>query len=297
MPRFLPFFLAAHLLLLHSCRSSDLVPADNLAATSTPANIDNDLAIYNDLATDEPAIAVADTSFTYQMLHVIDSLYLPTGYEDDRTGFNGEVSALRLTSGSAAFQQVVSDALHRLLDIPTGGQADEAFYHRYLQQRKKAYRKEMKPYLGSDEVDFGHFKSREEVTMLAALNKSELFTLSTYRYYYGGGAYGDYGTTLLSFTDNPARALSKEDLFAAGNDEAIGKMLLGYADATRLYDPPTIPVTKNLGLTAQGVEFIYLPYEIDTRGNGQLNITLPLDALLASDLLTPYGRTLLERLR
>ncbi|MFT6130114.1 MAG: hypothetical protein ACJATN_001840 [Neolewinella sp.] len=264
---------------------------DNLDSAGTTSTIDDDLAI------DAPTAAIEDTSFTYQMLHLVDSLYLPTGYEDDlRTGFNGEVTALQVTSGSAAFQQVVSNFLHRLLDAPMGGPTNEAFYLRYLEQRKKAYRKEMEPQIGNDEVNFGYFNSREEVPMKAALNKSELFTLSTYRYYYGGGAYGNYGTTLLSFTDNPARALSKEDIFAGGNDEAIGKMLK-HADATRLYETPTIPVTKNLGLTTQGVEFIYLPYEIDTRGNGHLNITLPLDTLLMGDLLTPYGRTLLERLR
>lgn len=274
-----------------------------MAATGTTANIDDNSSTEDKLAEDELAIealtvSIEDTSFTYRTLRLLDSLYLPTGYKDDlRTGFNGEVTALQLTSGSAAFRQVVANSLHRLLKVPVGGPADEAFYHRYLQQRKKEYRKEMKPYIGSDEVDFGDFNFREEVTMEAVLNQSELFTLSIYRYYFRGGASGDYGTTLLSFADNPARALSKKDLFAAGKEKEIGQMLLKYADATRLYEPPTIPVSKNLGLTAEGVTFIYLPYEIDTHGNGQLNITLPLDALLMSDLLTPDGRTLLERLQ
>jgi hypothetical protein len=241
MYHYLIFCLVVSLFFFHSCGSFSLVLEDDLDSASTTATIDDDLAI------DAPTAAIEDTFFTYQMLHLVDSLYLPTGYEDDlRTGFNGEVTALQVTSGSAAFQQVVSNSLHRLLDAPMGGPTNEAFYLRYLEQRKKAYRTEMEPQIGSDEVDFGYFNFREEATM---------------------------------------------------NDEAISKMLLKYADTTRLYEPQTVPVTKNLGLTAQGVEFIYLPYKINTRGNGQLNITLPLDTLLISDLPTPYERTLLERLR
>jgi hypothetical protein len=235
------------------------MPEDNLASTGTNANIDNDLAI------DAPTFSIEDTSFTYCMLRLIDSLYLPMGYEDDlSTGFQGEVIALQVTSGSAAFQQVVSNSLHRLLDLPMGGPANEAFYHRYLKQRKKAYRNEMKPQIGSDGVDYSDFKFREEVTMEAVFNKSELFTLSIYCYFYRGGAYGDYGTHLRSFTDNPKA--------------------------------PT-PVTDNFGITDEGLKFIFIAYETSRYRNFQTNITLTWDVLLNSDLLTSYGRGLIERLR
>lgn len=293
MPHFLPFFLTASILLFNCHGSSVIVPEDNLASTGTTANIDNDSAI------DASTVSIEDSSFAYRILRLADSLYLPMGYEDDlSTGFQGEVIALELTSGSAAFQQVVSNSLHRLLDRPEGGPANEAFYHRYLKQRKKAYRNEMKPQIGSDGVDYSDFKFREEVTMEAVFNKSELFTLSIYCYFYRGGAYGAYGTHLRSFTDNPARQINRKDIFAPGTDEQLGEMLFRHAEPGRNYNTkaPT-PVTDNFGITDEGLEFIFIAYETSRYRNFQTNITLTWDVLLNSDLLTSYGRGLIERLR
>jgi hypothetical protein len=298
MYHYLLFCLVVILFFFHGCGGSIPLPEEDLTSSSSTTVIDTRQVIDTNQIVEESAAAFTDTSFTYQMLHLTDSLYLPTGYVDGlKFGFTGEVHALQLTSGSAAFRRTVSNSLHRLLDVPVGGPANEAFYQRYLERRKKAYRKEMEPPAGGDEVDTELVDFNEEVTMQAVLNKSDLFTLNIYRYFYRGGAYGNHGNTLLSFTDHPARVLGKEDIFAAGTDEAISKMLLAYADTTYLDQPQITPVTENLGLTARGIKFIYLPYELDMRGNGPLNVTLPLDTLLRTNLLTPLGRTVLERLQ
>jgi hypothetical protein len=288
------FCLISGLFLFYSCGSSTILPESNLAAVTPTSTTDKSPAV------DTSNLAFEDTSFSFHLLHLIDSLYLPTGYVDDmRTGFQGEVNALQLTSGSAAFQQVVARALHRLLKRPDeGGPADEAFYLRYLAQRKAAYRIEMEPQIDSDEVNFGDFAAKDEVTMKATFNKSGIFTLRTDLYNYGGGAYGGFSTRLNTFTDKPAKRINKEDLFITGTDAIIGKMLAANIGSRKLYYPEvTFPVTNNFGLTAEGLVFVYPSYEVEVVGNGQVVVTLPLATLLESKLLTPAGRELLERLR
>ncbi|SEP60770.1 DUF3298 and DUF4163 domain-containing protein [Neolewinella agarilytica] len=240
-----------------------------------------------------------DSSFTYTRLYVIDSLYLPTGYPEDlRTGFNATVTAIQPTSGSATFQKMVADSLHQLLEMPLGGPANETSFHRYLQVRKQTYRKEMEPLIGSDDVDFGDFKFREEVTMRVAFNRAQVFTLSTDIYQYRGGAYGDFSTHLKSFSENPARAIGLRDLFSDGTDKALGKMIAASIEGRRLYDPDgDFPVTNNFGLTAEGIVFAYPSYDVPVVGSGQLVVTVPLDTLLQSSLLTAAGRKFLRSLR
>ncbi len=124
--------------------------------------------------------------------------------------------------------------------------------------------------------------------------QGNLLSLGFFNYDYSGGAHGGYATTGASYDLRTGRRLRYADIFqptAAAQlptllNQAVrqlfhiqpGKPLDDLAGNGPL-SVPVMPVTHNVFLTSGGVVFIYLPYEIASYAQGEIQVFLPLATL------------------
>ncbi len=114
-----------------------------------------------------------------------------------------------------------------------------------------------------------------------------LYTLSSFVYEYSGGAHGNYGTMLYTFTKEGIKLNWKDILLP--NGETTIQPLLQKAIAKHLSLPETtpikelglfiegntIPLPQSFALTDKGLRLIYTPYEIAPYAVGEIDITIP----------------------
>jgi len=127
----------------------------------------------------------------------------------------------------------------------------------------------------------------EEQTSTQVLYQGDnLLSLGFFSYSYSGGAHGMHTTTGASYDLRTGRRLRYNDIFLPAAQAQLPALL---AQAVRpLVDlkpgepldkalfVKQMPVTRNVFLTAGGVEFIYQPYEIASYAQGEVRVFLPL---------------------
>ena len=241
-------------------------------------------------AADEAAVMTPDT-FALAYYTVSDSVSL---FLEDFEGpqANYKIRSLRVESGSEAFRRLVADSLAADILTPDakilGGDHAKAYSEMIARnladyELRNANEEDMDR---AADMPQAYYES-VEWTARPVYNRNGYLTVAHDAYSYMGGAHGIYGTTLKTFADNPARALRLTDLLAAPVDSvALLALLLNRIDADRLYnDEDPVPVTDNVGMTADGLRFIYYPYEIGPYAAGQIEVDLSYDELLAAGLL------------
>lgn len=106
---------------------------------------------------------------------------------------------------------------------------------------------------------------------------------------YSGGAHGYYGTTVHTFDLAAGRMVRAADLFKPGSEGEIvalleqafrdSRGLEAGADIKEALLVESIPLTDNFSVDGNGITFVYVPYEIASYADGQIELTLPWQSL------------------
>lgn len=239
-----------------------------------------------DVNSDTGTIAVTD-SFTYDPITLRDSVFAPGTWEDGAPMAEFEMSALRLTNGSAEFRAMVEDSLSLAWTGKTG-QNGEQDWAAYIDRAKVNYLTEIDS-LPAEEREYASvFRRSESLYVETLVNRPELLVLAANHYAYLGGAHGMYYTEYYNFTDTPARALSLDDLVHSGEARTIVRDLVNeFVDRDRLYESDdSVALTNNVAITEEGLLFTYPPYEIGPYAAGQIEVTVPYEELMETGVLT-----------
>jgi len=203
------------------------------------------------------------------------------------------VQALVPTGGPAAVRQTLQASLLRDLRGDTLDSAPVVALDKLFGQQRDTlftgYRDEvalMVKDTPADERPSAMLNYEEQTSTQVLYQAGNLLSLGFFTYSYSGGAHGMNTTTGASYDLRTGRRLRYDDIF---RPEAQAQLPALLAQAVRpLVDlkpgeplnkalfVKQMPVTRNVFLTAGGVEFIYQPYEIASYAQGEVRVFLPL---------------------
>ncbi|RPD50364.1 DUF3298 domain-containing protein [Hymenobacter sediminis] len=136
---------------------------------------------------------------------------------------------------------------------------------------------------------FATLRYEDQTSTYVLWNEGDLLSIGYFGYYYGGGAHGNYGTTVCSYDTRTGRSLRSADIFRPGTEAQLEKLLGRYARLTLGLKPTqplsdalfenTLPATSNVYLTSGGAVFVYAPYEVASYAQGEIRVFVPLSAL------------------
>lgn len=224
------------------------------------------------------------------------------------------VQALVPTGGPAPVRQTLQASLLRDLRGDTLDSAPVVALDKLFRQQRDTlfagYRDEVAEIIKTmpaDERPSASLNHEEQTSTQVLYQGGDLLSLGFFTYSYSGGAHGMHTTTGASYDLRTGRRLRYDDIFRPTAQAQLPALL---AQAVRpLVDlkpgepldkalfVKQMPVTRNVFLTAGGVEFIYQPYEIASYAQGEVRVFLPLAQirpLLREGLPLP-GNTVAQR--
>ena len=201
-----------------------------------------------------------------------------------------------LPTGSApkAVKELQANILRDLRGDTLSGLPATALSTLYQQQRDsffKDYRAEIAEWSASpDTADVGTYRARmsydDQTATQVLYQGGNLLSLGFFSYTYSGGAHGIDATIGASYDLRTGRRLRYDDIFLPAAQARLPALLAQAVRPLVGLDPgeplnqwlfvKKMPVTHNVFLTAGGVEFIYLPYEIAPYAQGEVRVFLPL---------------------
>lgn len=225
------------------------------------------------------------------------------------------IQALVPTGGPAAVRQVLQNSFLRDLRGDTLDSAPVVALDKLFRQQRDTlftgYRAEVAEIvktMPADERPSATLNHEEQTSTQVLYQGGDLLSLGFFTYSYSGGAHGMNTTTGASYDLRTGRRLRYDDIFRPAAQAQLPGLL---AQAVRpLVDlkpgepldkalfVKQMPVTRNVFLTAGGVEFIYQPYEIASYAQGEVRVFLPLAQvrpLLREGLPLPAGGTVAAR--
>lgn len=216
------------------------------------------------------------------------------------------VQALVPTGGAAVRQQLQASLLRDLRGDTLDSAPVVALEALFRQQRDTLYQNYrddvamMVKDTPADERPSAMLNYEEQTSTQVLYQDNNLLSLGFFTYSYSGGAHGMNATTGASYDLRSGRRLRYDDIFlptAQGRLPALlaqaVRPLVGLQPGQPLDKTLLVAkmlVTRNVLLTAGGVEFIYQPYEIASYAQGEVRVFLPLAqvrALLREGLPLP----------
>ncbi len=138
---------------------------------------------------------------------------------------------------------------------------------------------------------FGEMDMRHEemASMVVFFNEANLLTLGFWNYSFTGGAHGMYGTAVRSYDLAAKKRIALADVLKPGYEKKMAAALarsarrkfgLRAADALMsvLFENEIKP-NENFGLTSKGIFFNYVPYEIASYAQGEIQIFVPFEEI------------------
>lgn len=126
-------------------------------------------------------------------------------------------------------------------------------------------------------------------SMQVFFNENNLLTLGFMEYSYTGGAHGNYGTAVRSYDLAAKKVIKLDDVFKPGyqkklttalNKNARRKFgLKPNASLEGVLFEKSIKLNDNFGLTSKGIFFNYVPYEIASYAQGEIQIFVPFEEI------------------
>jgi hypothetical protein len=165
----------------------------------------------------------------------------------------------------------------------------------YLEANKDLKDDELKATMDYDE--------EEEDNLMIAFQSPKLLTLAMYVFSYTGGAHGNYGTSFSSIDLVNNRVLVLDDVITESG-KAVLSGLLEKNYRKQYHVSPTDSLTEggllenkiepnqNFYVTAKGIGFNYVPYEIASYLMGEINIFIPFEEL--KEYINPAFAALLD---
>lgn len=122
-------------------------------------------------------------------------------------------------------------------------------------------------------------------------NDNKLLSLAFHTSAYSGGAHGNYGTTYVSVDLSKKKVLTLQDIFKAGFEKPLDALLEKMARKKYNINPKEsldtyflveeIHANNNFAVTPKGIMFNYVPYEIASYGEGEVQFFVPFEEMKA----------------
>ncbi len=156
----------------------------------------------------------------------------------------------------------------------------------------KNYRDELADETFSDSTDedggaFLNYENSSQMSVIA--NNSRYLSLAHLDYSYTGGAHGNYGTAFYTLDLKNRKRLTLNDVFKAGFEATLDKAIDKKVRQQLSISPEEsleghlliekIEHNDNFALTEKGILFNYVPYEIASYAQGEIQIFVPFSEL------------------
>lgn len=125
--------------------------------------------------------------------------------------------------------------------------------------------------------------------MQVIFNEKDLLSIGYSSYYFGGGAHGNYGTTLASYDLATKKTLTLDAVFKPNYQKTLSIALEKALRKKYKFNPKEpltqflfdnkIDPTANFALTRKGILFSYPPYEIAAYAMGEIQLYIPFDEI------------------
>ncbi len=135
----------------------------------------------------------------------------------------------------------------------------------------------------ADDVTSYSYSSQNDMGIL--WNKDSLLSIGYYNYAYTGGAHGNYGTATVTYDLKKQQVLTYDDVFTANSRAVLIEELekayrkkYNLSPKIKLEDAllkSPIEPNDNFCLTGTGVLFTYVPYEIASYAEGEIQLFIP----------------------
>lgn len=166
----------------------------------------------------------------------------------------------------------------QLLDVQKT--ARDSFFKDY-----KTELKDEKP----DTTDMFFLNHEQSYTMDVVSNADGLLSLGFKNYAFSGGAHGSYGTQLMTFDIKNKKLITLNDLFKPNYKSALNAALTRKARWYFGLKPneslegstfdTAIEANDNFAITRKGILFNYVPYEIASYAQGEIQLFIPFEEI------------------
>lgn len=166
----------------------------------------------------------------------------------------------------------------QLLDVQKT--ARDSFFKDY-----KAELKDEKP----DTTDMPYLNHEQSYTMDVVSNADGLLSLGFKNYAFTGGAHGSYGTQLMTFDIKNKKLMTLNDVFKSNYKSVLNAALTRKARWYFGLKPDeslegnafdsAIEANDNFAITRKGILFNYVPYEIASYAQGEIQLFIPFEEL------------------
>ena len=139
--------------------------------------------------------------------------------------------------------------------------------------------------------------------VMIAYHSPKWLNLASYHYSYYGGAHGMYGTSYKVISLETNKKLELSDLLNQEGIDILGELLEKYFRIQNKLKPTdplqegglfenNLAPNNNFYLTAMGIGFAYMPYEIASYARGEVEVFIPLKEIMP--YLRPSAKNLLQ---
>jgi Protein of unknown function (DUF3298)/Deacetylase PdaC len=177
----------------------------------------------------------------------------------------------------------LGDSLARIKQAKTAFSIFEAMKARSNADYKEANKEIMFKDIQADDLSSYTYSSQNDMEIL--WNKDSLLSIGYYNYSYTGGAHGMYGTATTTYDLKKQQILTYDDVFTANSRAILTQELENaYRKKYNLSNKTTlaevllaekIEPNDNFCLTGTGVLFTYVPYEIASYSEGEIQLFIP----------------------
>jgi hypothetical protein len=139
------------------------------------------------------------------------------------------------------------------------------------------------------EFDMSNYYAASDMGLV--WNDGKLLSLAFHTSAYSGGAHGNYGTAYVSIDLSKKKVITLKDIFKAGFEKPLDALLEKIARKKRNISPKEtldsyflvqeIHANDNFAVTPKGIMFNYVPYEIASYADGEIQLFVPFEDLKA----------------
>ncbi len=139
------------------------------------------------------------------------------------------------------------------------------------------------------EFDMSNYYAASDMGLV--WNDGKLLSLAFHTSAYSGGAHGNYGTSYISVDLTKKKVLTLKDIFKAGFEKPLDALLEKVArkkytiSAKETLDSyflvEEIHANNNFAVTPKGIMFNYVPYEIASYAQGEIQLFVPFEDMKA----------------
>jgi Protein of unknown function (DUF3298)/Deacetylase PdaC len=140
-----------------------------------------------------------------------------------------------------------------------------------------------------DTTDMPYLNHESSTTMDVVSNADGLLTLGFKNYAFTGGAHGSYGTQLMTFDIKNKKLITLNDVFKPNYKSVLNAALTRKAKWYFGLKPneslegntfeSAIEANDNFAITGKGILFNYVPYEIASYAQGEIQLFIPFEEL------------------